>query len=35
MGINEDAKKELKKALELYPKFQGAEEARAVLEKLK
>jgi len=34
-GNEEDAKRELKKALELNPKFPGAEEAKGVLEKLK
>jgi tetratricopeptide (TPR) repeat protein len=34
-GDKEQAKRELKKALELNPKFQGAEEARDTLDKLK
>jgi Tfp pilus assembly protein PilF len=34
-GEKENAKRELKKALELDPKFHGAEEAKEVLSKLK
>jgi Tfp pilus assembly protein PilF len=34
-GNKEDAKRELKKALELNPKFPGAEEAKDTLNKLK
>jgi len=34
-GEKENAKQELKKALELDPKFQGAVEAKEVLSKLK
>jgi Tfp pilus assembly protein PilF len=34
-GDKEFAKKELRKALELDPKFSGAEEAKDILEKLK
>jgi len=34
-GEKENAKRELKKALELNSKFQGAEEAKEVLSKVK
>jgi tetratricopeptide (TPR) repeat protein len=34
-GEKENAKRELKKALELDPKFQGSEETKEVLSKLK
>jgi len=34
-GDKENAKRELKKAIELDAKFAGAEEAKGVLEKLK
>jgi hypothetical protein len=34
-GEKENTRRELKKALELDPKFQGAEEAKGTLNKLK
>ncbi len=34
-GDKEQARKELKKALELDPKFSGAEEARTILDKIR